>query len=470
MYKNFLFLFCLLLGLIARAVGQEESNHPPRLTIYTPHNPPKFLDPTQRPKELSRAVDDSFSEVKKNSNISSYIDTSWSPHNHQVKLWGLYNGQNSYYPLGIQETNLIRAYVLRGHERGQRKFAFMDVGAGDFSWGSYGGVVHTLIREELFDLEDTTFTLIGVRGEPIIYRRDSFKAMSSTEELTIQLADSKVFKGPTIERINRGKFRAEDFAAEMGEHGLSQYVGKLDFVISHWGITHFTDPLGTIVQIYDTLQDGGMLFTTSFLALSCMEYKLKNTKELFNHIKFTQRFYGIISPSVFSLGNTPALVAGNADGARQEWLLLLKRGDKAKLPISYYGNYSLDNSKLSASKTMQIFKVNEDAPSPGTVVPSLFAAGQHSRRAGVYYNMPPEDRSFLNQFGNLYERREIEISTQLSIEKFTQPLLRLFLLRQFREHFDSLYGTEEKQIGLYLPREKFAETLFLLFLKKQQGI
>ena len=178
-----------------------------------------------------------------------------------------------------------------------------------------------------------------------------------------------------------------------------------------------------------------MVVTSTFYAMYAKDETLQNKEDLEKLISASMGVAGRSSPLAFTgYGTLSALIAGKSSGRGEEWLLLLKRGGNATLPLSYYGSLTL-NEVFTASRVAQLFRVNENFAGQRKLTPAPFLGKTPSLQesTGTYYNMHAKDRAWFNQFGNLHKKMEQGMQGILFLEKLSQPLLRPFL---WAIHFD----------------------------------
>lgn len=170
---------------------------------------PQFLDPNKRPKSILDAIDRSFEALRKYSRSS----------------FCLYNGDTTYKICEIDEKALITALIASAPK--QKKFYFLDIGAGNFQLGDY--LAHHFDQCLAVDI---TIHIISVRGESY-----SGKEIRKTKRCII---------------YNFGNFKVEDLNRELQKHKLDM-CNKVDLVVSRFCFRHLVDPVGTFIQMYNLL-------------------------------------------------------------------------------------------------------------------------------------------------------------------------------------------------------------------------
>jgi hypothetical protein len=169
-----------------------------------------YLDWKQRPLEVQRKIDDSFSHVA--------ID--------DRSGWGIYNGVDDYHLCGIKEYALMKQIILDAPTR--REFYALDIGAGNFQWGIGLG---KYLEDQKELPKNIKIHIISIRGERNLSEREI-----STDLYTL---------------YHLGAFKVEELFQQLSYLNLEN---KIDLVVSRWCFRHLVDPLGTFVQAFNLLR------------------------------------------------------------------------------------------------------------------------------------------------------------------------------------------------------------------------
>jgi len=181
-----------------------------------------FLDPKERPQDIQGAVEEAFQE------ISRHSKSDWRS-----------NGSWGYDICHAPEENVLPS-VIRNAPPEQKEFCFLDIGAGNFSWGQ-----NTLRILRTLDLQGKTVHVISVRGEQ--------------NELT-----EKKSLG-NIHLYELGGVKVENIADALQQRLGFDCRSKMDVIVSHWTLQHLVDPMGTTIDSYSLLRPGsGKMFFNAF--------------------------------------------------------------------------------------------------------------------------------------------------------------------------------------------------------------
>jgi hypothetical protein len=188
-----------------------------------------------RPKAITDLIDTEFK------NVLLSLDRG------EDVYWGCFNGREEYRIGNVYDYKLVEKTIIDNYAKGIKKMTFMDVGAGNFSWGM---AVAKFINSNIFfdDLEGLEVTIYSFRGERI------------KEETQVD----EIIEG-RCKNINCGMFKIEKMEAELEKRGI-QIKGAVDLVVSAQCFRHLIDPVGTILQIYNQLRDntGLMVIDSGF--------------------------------------------------------------------------------------------------------------------------------------------------------------------------------------------------------------
>jgi len=190
-----------------------------------------FLDPKDCPQEIQDAVETAFQS------LSCHDESVWRS-----------NGSARYDLCHVPEHKLIPS-IIANAPADQKEFYFLDIGAGNFSWGQ-----NTLEILQGLDLQGKTAHVIGVRGEQ-------------------NRAPEKKSYG-NIHVYELGAMKVENIADALQERLGFDCRDKLDFIATQWTLRHLVNPIGTLVDSYSLLRPGtGKMFFDGFF------YSVEDPKE-----------------------------------------------------------------------------------------------------------------------------------------------------------------------------------------------
>ena len=197
-------LFLVLISIHAFAAALDDS------ALEKTSLSSKYLTHQDRPEGVRRAIRDAYLSV------SCEANSSWRD-----------NGKNEYLLGQCDDRETIGTIVRKSPE--QKEFTFLDVGAGNFSWGRSV----TKYLNENFSDRSLSFTIIGVRGEENREKTPLTEGVCTLYEI--------------------GRFKIEDIQEEFTKRGLV-LTSKVDGIWSSWTLRHLVDPVGTFLQIRDLLR------------------------------------------------------------------------------------------------------------------------------------------------------------------------------------------------------------------------
>ncbi len=183
----------------------------------------------------------------------------------------------------------------------QQDFYVLDIGAGNFQWGTS---LAKYIHKNVALSEDMTVHIINVRGE------------SSDEEEITKHGQCQLYK--------LGAFKVEELYSELKERGLPCEKG-LDIVISKWCFRHLVDPTGTFVQTVNALRP-----KTGVVLMDGFYYRIhKDPHETNEYTKMMELLRDTNMPYLYEFNNS-GFALGN---------FILRRPDAqpCQLPLSYQG-------------------------------------------------------------------------------------------------------------------------------------
>jgi hypothetical protein len=196
-----------------------------------------------RPETIKDLIDAEFNKVS----------NSFAPAGGD-EYWGSFNGREEYRIADVDEYKWIEKIILDNYAKGNKKMTFMDVGAGNFSWGM---AVAKFINSNMFfaHLEELEVTIYSFRGEG--FRGEGTQKESHMEEITVG----------RCQNINCGMFKIENMEEELKKRGI-EIKGDVDLVVSAQCFRHLVDPVGTLLQIYNQLRDdSGLMFIDTGFAI-----------------------------------------------------------------------------------------------------------------------------------------------------------------------------------------------------------
>ncbi len=242
------------------------------------------LDWQDRPEEIQDHISDTFDDLTR----------------HRSSSWGYYNGGSSYSLCGIDEQKLIKT-MLEEAPPTQKDFYVLDIGAGNFQWGtSLAKYIHNNVTLP----EDMTVHILNVRGE------------SSEEEEITKQGQCQLYK--------LGAFKVEELYSELQKRGLPCEKG-IDMVISSWCFRHLVDPTGTFVQTVNALRP-----KTGTLIMDGFYYGIhKDPHKSNEYIKMMELLRDTKLPCLYEFNS----------GGRSLGQFILQRPDDqpCQLPLSYRG-------------------------------------------------------------------------------------------------------------------------------------
>lgn len=210
----------------------------------------------ERPKSVTDAIDQAYEVVSKS-------ETSEWPYNGQVSSYGI---------MGIDEFEFIKNRILKSYPS-QKIFYFFDPGAGIFQLSRH---LTKLLNNDLSIPVDVKINFISVRGEKLKEPEANFLREDIFSD-PIEQSDNKIFVyHPNAAKVTYGKctnyylgaFKLECMALE-----FSKFIqqGTLDFpdiisigldaAFSHFTLNHLVDGLGTLIQLFNMLKNGGVILS-----------------------------------------------------------------------------------------------------------------------------------------------------------------------------------------------------------------
>lgn len=180
----------------------------------------------QRPEFIKLRIDQAYEQISSNPGSQ----------------WGVYNGSGAYNMAGIPDELLIEKILLDGISKGQKKFTFMDIGAGNFQWGK--NITQFINTHPLFSKEQIEVSIFNLRGEKEV--------------------EQPVVKEGVCTNYNYGSFKVENLEEEFKKRGHN-LTGQVDFMVSSWCFRHLVDPTGTLLQAYEQLKpETGIILLDGF--------------------------------------------------------------------------------------------------------------------------------------------------------------------------------------------------------------
>ncbi|HTM05810.1 MAG TPA: hypothetical protein VL201_01070 [Patescibacteria group bacterium] len=187
-----------------------------------------YLDSAQRPQYVTEAINEAFD------NISCNRTSNW-----------LYNGSAGYGLANLKDKKLIEKIIASKPEK--KDFYFLDVGAGNFSWGHHlAQHIETLHKKKRI-AQDVHVHIISVRGEQNHINKNEY----GDGRLTWIKTDSYTL-------YDIGYFKIEELENELNQYDIVQ---KFDLIVSSWTFRHLVNPTDTLRQIFNRLDENGGLFS-----------------------------------------------------------------------------------------------------------------------------------------------------------------------------------------------------------------
>ncbi len=233
----------------------------------------------KRPQNVQKRIDENFEGIK------------------DERYWGLFNGQECYEPLGIDEEVLVKKLIASG----KKDIYVMDAGCGRGHWG------HNIkeILEKNHKNSKVRFHIFSITGG------------EECQEETIKTGNV------TLYQLNQLKI--ENIDEELVKRNFD-LKNKFDIIVSRWALRHMVDPLGTVDRLYGLLNPaGGKLASNGFF------FKLDTSE---THIAFPNDH-----PHILTNSNASTLFC-EYDLARSMDQFLLERNNKKPLglPLEYTGS------------------------------------------------------------------------------------------------------------------------------------
>lgn len=161
------------------------------------------------------------------------------------------NGRTTYRLCDLDECRLFKM-IIQQAPPSQKEFVCFDAGAGNFQWGEN---IANFINSQTDLPEGITVRIISTRAER--YSKESIEECMA--------------KPGRCKHIKVGCFKAEDFSSELGRCGLGEVSGKIDMFVSSMCMMHLDDPLGSFVQMVDSLRAG-----SGYLMMDRFHFALNN--------------------------------------------------------------------------------------------------------------------------------------------------------------------------------------------------
>lgn len=206
---------------VAREELEKERVRGASVIVKAPH-----LETSQRPDTIQEAVRFKFNDARRQSR------------------WEMDSAAN-YDFSGVRGTAVVKGVIAQKKRAKAKGFSMLDVGAGkgDFLYG-----VEELARAR--GVED-----LYLRGVTAGYERNA----NTSEDRTACCCygeDGPGESGRTVKVYHQ--FPLEDIAA-CHESDFIAEGRKFDVIIASWTMLHLADPLGTLVQLYPLLVQGGVI-------------------------------------------------------------------------------------------------------------------------------------------------------------------------------------------------------------------
>jgi hypothetical protein len=271
----------------------------------------EHLDWQDRPEMLNLKIESCFSE------LSNRTSGHWN-----------FNGKVHYTIAGVEEEKLAHHLIIS--QPNQKDFYFLDMGAGDFQWGTH--LANYINERKDIAEREMKVHIIGIRGEQSLEPEVSVNGKCIIYKL--------------------GSFKIEELETAFKTRGY-QLQNKMDLIISSWTFRHLVDPVGTLVQAYNHLKPGIGLFL--FDGFFCGYHSQKDP-------------LGGMTPylnmAMLLLDTKAPFLIDPDDGTRALNNFILKRNseESLKLPL-HYDNYTYigSNSQVN-SGAMTIFKRTKPEP------------------------------------------------------------------------------------------------------------
>lgn len=182
---------------------------------------------SSRPSEIQAEIDSNFEELAK-------LEDSG---------WGIFNGRSKYNLCGIDDHLLAKQLILQAYPA-RKEFVFIDIGAGNFSWGH---ALSDYINNEPQFPKDIQVKILSLRGE--------------------QNNGEKIVKKGVCEEHNLGEFPVENLLDSLEKQNFA-LGNKVDLIVSSWCFRHLVDPIGTLFQTFELLNPKGLMALDGFMFLN----------------------------------------------------------------------------------------------------------------------------------------------------------------------------------------------------------
>ena len=241
--KHILFNVILIsLLLDSQGFAMQEVN------IEQPDKEIKSFNPKQRSVELQKEINASFLNIQKGNDL---------------KIWS-YAGTQNYYNY-LDQLQLIKT-LIQNHKKTDQPLYFMDIGAGDFSWGF---TIAKLINDNDLLNPSQKVHIISLTGE------------------NLSVPEKVVNKNCTL--YNFTSFCLENLQDELKKKFPGEDI-SFQLIVTRWALTHLVDPLGTFYQAYSLLTPH-----TGIMMMDSFRFATPKTKSLSLKDVDIQTLYPLLS-------------------------------------------------------------------------------------------------------------------------------------------------------------------------------
>lgn len=184
-----------------------------------------YLDPSQRPQELVARIKETFDQLAKKHNSTLYI-----------------NGEERYSLANIDDNKIVNTIIKENPDE-QNALHFLDIGAGNFYWGSQHAKTILKLKENERMSRKKPVHIVSVRGE---------LNNNASDKHSVQ----RIEHPHNVTVYNVGCFKIEDLTSEIAKYKLPK---SFDLIVTRWTLRHLVDPVGTFVQACNILKIKGII-------------------------------------------------------------------------------------------------------------------------------------------------------------------------------------------------------------------
>lgn len=286
--------------------------------------------------------------------INSHIDEAYQKCQKREQ-WGCYNGQSNYGIGGVDDYKIILKTIAEGIIKGQTEFVFMDIGAGDFSWGR--NVAQIIKEKEKSYNRDIKVSIYSIRGEINNLKSDNIIGICTLYEF--------------------GSFKVENLTEEFKRLGHGDIAGKVDIIVSSWCLRHLVDPTGTLLQAYEHLRLNGKIFFDGF---ECQTFS-----DVLNIVVTSEDQEMLTLVTAF---NAPFFMQEDKINRRENCFVMQKSNTYPSINMKYLSVIYLDDWHQVGSNYATVFSATEKS--------EMLPLKIHGESKNYTTNSPAGERLFEN--------------------------------------------------------------------------